>query len=527
MLASCCKSPFGPESLSGTLEAGMATPRGAGANGVSSWRAGLTDTFSTFPGQGAPRRAGALRLLLCGAGAVAVYGLCIGVSFAIQGKTADFNAFLNGAMAAAQGTDLYATETGYIYPPLLAVLLAPLLWLPAPMAAVSWVVVQWALMMSAAVASADLARKQTALRESRAATILIASAVCLVLGDKLVLELRDGNCDAVIIWCWLGALWAVGRRPAMAGACIGLAVNIKYTTIVLIPYLLVTRRWREAVWALFCTTLLGLLPALWLGWSGNAAAWTRALGGLLGLFLGQARAGPVASMYPVTWELSVSFTSALARLSVSAGLPAGMGMIASSLVALVIGLTAWRVYVRSSVPTPWSLARMVLPNPDLLVAAEWWCLLAGTLAFSPQTPTRHLNMAVPLVALAAALAASLPAGRWRMVQYGSLAGMGAALWLPPSSDWTHGWVHAWRVAGGPCVALLVLAWTTSTLALSKCGRSATVLLGSSTPGASRPTKPWTRARLIPDGSLRLRAAAGGLAGPAPSPAVPHHANPPH
>lgn len=473
----------------------------------------LTALPLSFMGLGVRGRSWTGRLLVVAAGAIAAYALSIGLSFAAQGKTADFHAFLNGAAAAAGGSDLYADGSGYIYPPLLAVFLRPLLWLPPHIAAAVWVVAQWALMIAAAVFSAELAQSQAGPDSRRAPAILIASAAYLILGDKIILELRDGNCDAVIIWCWLLALWGIGRRPVLTGACIGLAVNIKYTAIVLLPYLIVARRWREAAWAFVWIVLLALLPALSIGWPGNAAAWSQAIGGLSGLFTGRAP-DSAASVHPLTWELSVSLSSAFSRVFASAGFPAGTGLFASGLFALAIALAMCWGYACFSVPMPWSMARRSLPNRDLLAAVEWWGLLAATLVFSPQTPTRHLNMAMPLVALAAALAVSAPAGRRRLMQYAALAGMGAALWLPPSSDWTHEWVHAWRIVGGPCAALLVLTWATAILALSECRR------------AVSPARGRREGDRVLAGPLRSGVAIAGRPRPEQPTAVPHHANPP-
>lgn len=435
----------------------------------------LADGLPILPtaAPGPSRRGGtALQVALIGGGAaMAVAALVMGMRFAAVGRTADFGCFLFGAHAAANGSDLQAPGGGYIYPPLLAVLLRPLTWMSPASAAMVWNGLMWALLAISSVMASRLALSQVGRPPRWRETLTVAGAAWLILGDKLILELRDGNCDAIIMTCWVLGLAALRRQPWLVGLAIGLALNIKYTAGVLVVYLLLRRCWAEVAWSSVWTLSFAALPALAMGWHAAVRAWAGALGGvgrLLGLGGG---AGPAAEIHSVTWELSVSVTSAMARLAEALGLNARMGELSALALGLVAAawVTCWRAR-RGCAPFwrrrlemgglrlwPHGNPDAAAPDEPARTSLEWWGLMAGLLVFSPQTPIRHMNMALPLVCLVAAALYVLVPRRQGLLLTISLAIFAGSLWLPPGGAWSHGLLRTWRNAAVPSLGLAAVA----------------------------------------------------------------------
>ncbi|MBK7404653.1 MAG: DUF2029 domain-containing protein [Phycisphaerales bacterium] len=397
----------------------------------------------------------------CGLG-VALIALVTGIHAAGSGRTADFGCFLYGARAAATGGDLQAPGGGYIYPPLLAVLLRPLTWLAPSTAALVWNSLMWGLLAGASVGASRLALEQVGRVSSRWAEAgVVAGLAWLVLGDKLILELRDGNCDAVIVVCWLVALASVRRRPWLVGLAIGLAFNIKYTAAVLVVYMLARRWWREAGWAAVWGAVFAVFPALAMGWRATGTAWAGALGGLARLF-GVASPGAAAEIHPVTWDLSVSITSALAKAAARLGWAPSAGEVLALVLALVVGVGTLVWLARRGVAPFWRRGwklGVAPPGEGVCTAVEWWGMLAGLLVFSPQTPIRHLNMALPLVCLAGAMVYRLVPMRRGWLPTVALLVFAGTLWLPPGGEWSHAILQVWRDAAAPSLGLVLLLFS--------------------------------------------------------------------
>ncbi len=368
----------------------------------------------------------------------------------------DFYDFLWAAQAVRDGKDISTSgEGGYLYPPLLAVLMQPFTWLGTEFAARLWVY----LMAVLAVVSAWLSSRTTAGRVSADIPPLevcsCAAFGFLLLADNFRAEAEWANCNNLIIALIVGAFACAGRRPAVCGALLGAAAALKYTPIIFLAYFLARCRFREAAWMFAALVALLLAPALVMGWHENLAALAKASGGIATM-LG---AAPVATGAPDFNPLDAGF---------SWSIPSGMARIAThrheSRAAWVVGgcavaavalvLTAWASYRRVGLAFWRRDARADDVQSPLLVMLELTATLALMVAVSPQTIKRHFNYLLPFTVLMAIIIAVRPGpARWWCV--GALA----VLWLfaapmaniPAFRPFLDG---TWKWMGGPGFAVV-------------------------------------------------------------------------
>ncbi len=103
---------------------------------------------------------------------------------------------------------------------------------------------------------------------------LAGAVATFALSAAMLLQLERGNFDWLVAVCWLSGLALLARgRDLPAGAAVGLAAALKLYPVVLLPVLLVQRRFR----ALGAAIGTGLAVLLVTG-PGNNLQWLRALG---------------------------------------------------------------------------------------------------------------------------------------------------------------------------------------------------------------------------------------------------------
>jgi hypothetical protein len=152
------------------------------------------------------------------------------------------------------------------------------------------------------------------------------------------------------------------------------------------------------------TVGFALLPAVMLGWNKNLEYLRIALGGLLP-WIGISSGKETATVHGIADGLSVSVTSAVARVMRTAGHPEHQAlMVAGGIGLACLGVAAIFYFVNRLPFLRWPVAREQMERPYRgLVGIEWAILLGLMLAFSPDTNTRHLVMAMPLNVAAAVL----------------------------------------------------------------------------------------------------------------------------
>lgn len=371
------------------------------------------------------------------------------------GSSGDFVHYYHAAQAVLDGADLYAAGIRwYIYPPLFAVLLAPLAVLPFGAAAASWTALNAALIVATLVVGARECVRRFGPRVDEALLPVALLVAALVMSDKIRADLRLGQTDALILLAMtLGLVW-VGRRAALCGLAIGFVINIKYQGLVFLPYLLVRRRWREAAWSAAWSAAFALSTSLVFGWERNLGYLRSAFAGLAEGVFGSVRSGEGRpTLFPLEWERSVSIPSVLARAAGALGAPAALVWLGTLVLAAGAVSIGWAIYRRHGFGL-WGSGQA-----PAVVGLEWCGLIAGVLAFSPQTTSRHLYaLLLPVLAASVLLVGRRPWAEGAPARWPLLAAMlvlAAGLRLPPGGGGFEGAVAWWRAVGGATWCQLV------------------------------------------------------------------------
>jgi hypothetical protein len=376
------------------------------------------------------------------------------------GDRGDFRHFFFAADAMRHRDDPYAAGTrGYIYPPLVAFLAQPIAAFGYDRAAAVMLAVNVAAtLLALSLGAVEFLRRFDAPRRDGAAVAAVVLVGLLLDADKVKGEWQMWQTDVWMLLLFVLGLRWLDRRPAWAGVALGIGADIKYLPLLLLPYLLVRRRWTAAGALVAASVAFGVLPAVSTGWSANARNWTTALHGLTGM-AGGGGGAERAEVHDVADSLSCSVTSALARAT-HAGGPTAFAL--ATAVGLVLFAAAAAVYRRWRVP----LLGRGDALPAAVAAVEWPVLVAVLLAFSPQTNTRHLFDATLLTTAAAVLMLAPATGVRRGPLAVGVAVLALGFTLPPGRRTVQGFwspTVAWLRVGGPCWCLLAAAgallWT--------------------------------------------------------------------
>lgn len=378
----------------------------------------------------------------------------------------DFHVFHDAFRAVLAGEDLYASGIGgYIYPPLFAVVFAPLGWLGMNGAGAVYTVINGALAFVCLWLAASEtckrfdARGAGADRATLPAVMLFALAV---FADKLRIELQGGQTDLWILLCVLLALRWLGTRPILAGFMLGLAGNLKYQSLVVLPYLIVRGRWRALISCLASMAGLALSSSVVFGWSRNLDYLARAFGGLARM-VGIGSDQEAANVQGIAWIRSISLPSVFARLQEWAGW-AGFAM--PLLTAIAAGLCLLAVVViyrrrdESVLLGRGPATDDATPRGRAVVMLEWTGLLVAVMVFGPQTNPRHMLLMLPLATIAGLLVLVPNPGVRRLPVLAASVFLLLAFVLPPGGESTEHLVHAWRWVGGVSIATLTLLFVT-------------------------------------------------------------------
>ncbi|HZW08303.1 MAG TPA: glycosyltransferase 87 family protein [Phycisphaerales bacterium] len=391
---------------------------------------------------------------------------------AVNTATGDFNDFYFAAEAMRAGADIYASgRGGYLYPPLVAWLLQPLAPLGLVKGALVWGALNVALTLVCLTLSLRVAAR--ALRGPRDALTIGAVwllAMALTLGP-IQSELEHGQTDGIVLLGLCAALALLDRAPSLAGLALGLALLVKHHVVVVLAYVLVRRRWRVGAAAAAGGAIFAFLPALQLGLPATGAALARSYGYLFRLFGGEGAPEGV-NLHPITWELSISITSAAARLlDGPGGPPTALVGAATAPVAAAVFLATWLIYRRYGVPMFSGRGPATDRTREAVVLLEWCGVIIGLLAFSPQSITRHTYIMLPAHVLAAYVLLVKRPGAVKWPLLAGVVGYQLAARLPPGEDAFRKALEAWRYVSGATWFMLgmwlTLAW--STLSFARAG----------------------------------------------------------
>lgn len=380
----------------------------------------------------------------------------------------DYWHYFVAAEAMKQGQDIYDSGIEYyIYPPLPAMLFIPLTPLGWMLGSQVFLVLSLAMVLGAAwLLQRDLAaRLQTPLNAKTILGVMCLSYALVCEPARRTFSMIQT--DPIILLCLAAALVMRRERPLACGALLGLAVNIKYHVIIMLPYFLLRRQWKAAAAFVVSALAWAMAPALVVGWERNLGYWRRALGELG--FAAGVKSESQSGTYPLTWEGSISIPSAVARGVEKLGLggSSGTALVGGAVIALAgaVALVVWWMYRRQGFGL---FARRDEADTGAggrgLEALEWAGLMTATVVFSPQTTKRHMLVLMVLGALAATMLISPRRG---VGQGWLLAGVGAVIagmYLPPRVDGLRWASDAWNASSAVswCVLglLLVVVWKT-------------------------------------------------------------------
>ncbi|MGP1310891.1 MAG: glycosyltransferase family 87 protein, partial [Phycisphaerales bacterium] len=315
-------------------------------------------------------------------------------------EVGDFQHYYHAALAIRMGENPYdAGIRWYGYLPMFAILLVPLGLLTIQQAGAVWVGVNTMLTLAILwLAAKEFLRRFDGPRDLT--TVFVVMLVgFLVVFDKVRGELRLGQTDALIVLGYVLGLRWMGRRPILSGLALAMSLNVKYQSLIFIPYLLARRRWTEAASMMIGGVGIALAGSLIFGWNRNLEYLQTALAGILDMVGILPNDAPKPTLFPVEWHRSVSLPSVFARLSIATDMPGWIGwalVLVCGGIALALG---WWMYARWGqrlFAGRFAKADDATPTGRALVGLEWAGLVVALMAFSPQNTSRHLYQLILL-----------------------------------------------------------------------------------------------------------------------------------
>ena len=420
---------------------------------------------------------------------VAVIAIIGGIQIVSFLKSADMDVriYYDAALALRNGEDMFAAwddshPLTYIYPPLLAILFMPLTLIPLEQAAAVWTLVNMGLLAACLWLGATETIRRFKSRTDAATLPVVMLVGTLLFLPRIKAEFDQGQVDFLVLAFVLLALRFIARRPVLAGVLLGVAANIKYQTVIFLPYFLIRGWWSASAGLVGGAIGCALSGSLVIGWALNLDYLRRAFSGL-GSMLGLEPSGePLPFIFPMAWTESVSLSSTFARWSAQAGSGDTGTFVLILLAALACLGLGWWCYASAGQPLlkgrQGTSARQAVEQQPL-VALEWAGLLVATIAFSPQTKMRHIAL---LLFLAVLIAHFLVMGRRAVPRWPLLVAtviMLLGMILPPGeTENLRAMRKSWRAEGGPSWCLLLAYFTMLWTALRWLRSPAPVVSGA-------------------------------------------------
>lgn len=376
-----------------------------------------------------------------------------------RGNVSDFEAYYTAATALCEHQDPYVfSEKPYIYPPLLATLLMPFTVLSMTTAAMFYIPVMGiAIVLAFIMGTREFIDRFDFPRNPLHSALSLFFAF-VIMEDRIKADLQMFQVNSLLLFLLVLALRLLDKRPFLAGASLGLAMNIKAFPVIMFPYLLVRRRYRAAASMLAATLCFGLAPAIVIGWTKNLQYLSQSSAGFLSLLGIQTGIDHKAQILGVTASYSVSLPSGITRMAGPDHIFLGWFFITVLLTTL--GVLGACLYRRNNLPLlRWPDAEAQQEQPwRALIAKEWVILVTISLIFSPQTNSRHLLM----LAMMAMFATVVIVHVFRQAGWDRILAGAVLLWigltLPPGSFKIPALMAAhqfWQYIGGPSWILLI------------------------------------------------------------------------
>ena len=388
----------------------------------------------------------------------------------------DVGIYYEASLALRTGGDMFGVFSQapltYIYPPFFAILFMPFTHLSPEGAAIAWTLVNMILLAACLwTGGRDLLGRFQARMDVATLPVLMLLSV-IVFYPRIDAEFDQGQVDFLVL---LGIIWSlllVRRHPVLAGVVLGLVANVKYQTVIFVPYFVLRGWWSSVLGFVSGAVAAALSGALVIGWEPNLDYLRRAFSGL-GTMMGLPPAGgDPPFILPVAWGESVSLTSTFARWSAEiGGGDAGLYLMVASaascclLIGVLIHRSAGIPLFRGRWGAPGRTAQRFQP----LLALEWLGLMVAAISFAPQTKMRHLALLLLLAMMAILLLIARREGVPRVPLLVALVIVTASLIMPPPVTEELHALRKWcRSQGMPIWGILGLYFTVLWTGLRWC-----------------------------------------------------------
>ncbi|MEW6208454.1 MAG: glycosyltransferase family 87 protein [Acidobacteriota bacterium] len=180
----------------------------------------------------------------------------------------DFPVYYSAGRSLIAGrTDLYSSDFArgplmdYRYPPFFLLAFYPLWLLPYSAAAYLWH------LLSVSQIAGCVCFLHRLASASKAAWVIAALATA----GYFVMILHYGNAHLLAIFLLFGSFYfAAEKKDSLSAAMMALSITIKLTPVFILPYFVITRRWKILLLTVVFLAVLNLAPAAYFGFQKNA-----------------------------------------------------------------------------------------------------------------------------------------------------------------------------------------------------------------------------------------------------------------
>ncbi len=180
----------------------------------------------------------------------------------------DFRVYHATAQTFAQKGDIYTHSsdpsiTEYKYSPFFAFLVSPLSFFSLGQAALIFFTLNFIFLLALSIFSKKLiVEKELSFKES-----LLLYGAPLIFSYRFILGvLHSGQVSIVMIALVVMTFYFIEKKKdVLAGALLGLSIMIKYTPAIVLPYLLVRKKWKAAGFTCLFVAFYCFIPAVYVG----------------------------------------------------------------------------------------------------------------------------------------------------------------------------------------------------------------------------------------------------------------------
>ena len=326
----------------------------------------------------------------------------------------DFNVHRDFGKRFVAGTSLYDGGHCFNYMPISAMYYAPLALVPPAVASLGRTALAMACLIYSMHAMGTLIRGRA--RNGPWPGLIVATLAVLLCGQYVLRDFDDGGPHLIYLAMLMGAIQCVRQgRDRWASVGFGLAIALKMTPGLFLPFFVWKRRWRLAIYSTVAAVAWIALPAVWMGpasWWHHQSQWNHLAFNVLGNKMDRAR--EVNEVRPQNQALKPAVARLLTTypdghpLKVDHPLDAGLATFdeatANRLATLAcFGLLAGVAY--------WSRRPWTSPE-DPAMALEMTAILVLIPLLSPVTWLQHLSFLLPAIYLL--VAERVAFRRWRV-----------------------------------------------------------------------------------------------------------------